>query len=1027
MRSFSPSKVSRPHVKGALLRPRVFDILDLRKDCGIVWISAPAGSGKTTLVASYLTERNLNALWYQVDERDCEIATFFYYMGIAAQKGAFRKKTVLPLLTPEYLLGIPQFTFRYFENLYGSFRMPSVIVLDNYQMVPENSEFHDRMCQGFSIVPEGINIFVLSRLAPPPQFARLTANGDIRVIDNDSVKFSRSESEALFSLVYRGTTPGSLSDRLYDKTRGWAAGLVLLANSEQKEKCGEPDQAFSASDDVFRYFATEIFGKTDLETQDFLLKTAFFSAMTVSMAEELTMNAKTYDILSRLVRDNFFTHRDIRNVPSYQYHPLFRAFLLARAKAGMPEDVLREVQKKAAFILENSGRIEDACDLLRDASDLLELTRLILAHAPVLFSQGRGKTIEVLLAVFPAEVIERDPWLCYWNGVCKKMYDPPAALENFTRAFEMFEAQDDIAGALISWASAVDTSLSTLDVSEVLDRWMEWIDRYMERFPGFPSPEIEARVLSNLAVAIMWRQPYKHDVETLINHALALSLEINDSNLCLQNCGSAMILYAWKGDLHKSASILAKVKSMALTRSASPLFLIFWKTGEAIYYQANSSSDPLLPVQQAIEIGRASGVHVIEQYLMGIGVYSSFCVGNMKEAEKWLQEMWTTARTDRKDQLAHYHFLWGWYHFIRGEISQAALHLERCVEFSKTLGALVPEIIHRHLGAHILNAGGEHDKALLELNAIRKLTGISGFSFFEYLLHLTEAEFELDRGNEAAAVQALYAAMTLGRKQGLITALFVWRPEVMVRLCAKALEYGIESDHVKNLVRGLKLNQGTIPLDVTDWPWPVEIRTFGRFELLRDGAAVSFSRKVQKRPLSLLKALIAFGGKEVRQHAIEDLLWPDADGDMASSAFKTTLSRLRKLLGTDKAIEARDGKVSIDSRLVWVDTRVLENLGDNVAALQAKPKDARIADAERLSSRVLKLYQGEFLDGDDEPWIIPVRQKFRNRFLRIIQELGDTLDNAGKKEKLSFLYESVGDRGISADELRNRGRLRVIR
>ena len=110
----SLAKTTRPSAEGILPRKRLFRSLDRARDFPIFWIVGPPGSGKTSLVASYVEARNLNCLWYQVDERDADLASFFYYMGLAARKAAPRIRKPLPLLTQEYLAGIPAFTRHYF-------------------------------------------------------------------------------------------------------------------------------------------------------------------------------------------------------------------------------------------------------------------------------------------------------------------------------------------------------------------------------------------------------------------------------------------------------------------------------------------------------------------------------------------------------------------------------------------------------------------------------------------------------------------------------------------------------------------------------------------------------------------------------------------------------------------------------------------------------------------------------------------------------------------------------------------------
>src|SRR4030042_6622051 len=142
----------------------------------VIWFSGPGGCGKTTLVNSYLEARQIPCLWYHVDAGDADPATFFYYMGQAARRAAPQKRKPLPLLTPEYLQGISTFAIRYFEDLFGRLKIPSIIVFDNYQEVPTESSFHGIILERLSRIPEGINVILVSRSAPPSLFIRLRAN-----------------------------------------------------------------------------------------------------------------------------------------------------------------------------------------------------------------------------------------------------------------------------------------------------------------------------------------------------------------------------------------------------------------------------------------------------------------------------------------------------------------------------------------------------------------------------------------------------------------------------------------------------------------------------------------------------------------------------------------------------------------------------------------------------------------------------------------------------------------------------------
>ncbi len=221
------AKISRPASSSIFPRHRLFRLLHRIHAQPITWITGPPGSGKTALVASYLDARKLPCLWYQVDEGDADVATFFYYMGLAAKKAAPRQRKPLPLLTPEYLPGILTFSRRYFENLFSrlnpfahlessasSRRMDTggrfkhkvgkgrfVIVFDNYQEVPEGLPFHEVLREGLSQVPDGINIILISRRDPPDAFVRLRANRLMDIIGWNELKFTLDETKGMIRFL----------------------------------------------------------------------------------------------------------------------------------------------------------------------------------------------------------------------------------------------------------------------------------------------------------------------------------------------------------------------------------------------------------------------------------------------------------------------------------------------------------------------------------------------------------------------------------------------------------------------------------------------------------------------------------------------------------------------------------------------------------------------------------------------------------------------------------------------------------
>ncbi|MEO8631197.1 MAG: AAA family ATPase, partial [Betaproteobacteria bacterium] len=113
------AKLTRPRLYGAVARARLFQLLDQRREHPVVWIAGPPGAGKTTLVASYVSEREIPGIWYQIDSGDSDPATFFYYMGQAAERAIRGKHKPLPLLTEESLPDLLGFARRYARELFG--------------------------------------------------------------------------------------------------------------------------------------------------------------------------------------------------------------------------------------------------------------------------------------------------------------------------------------------------------------------------------------------------------------------------------------------------------------------------------------------------------------------------------------------------------------------------------------------------------------------------------------------------------------------------------------------------------------------------------------------------------------------------------------------------------------------------------------------------------------------------------------------------------------------------------------------
>jgi adenylate cyclase len=224
-----------------------------------------------------------------------------------------------------------------------------------------------------------------------------------------------------------------------------------------------------------------------------------------------------------------------------------------------------------------------------------------------------------------------------------------------------------------------------------------------------------------------------------------------------------------------------------------------------------------------------------------------------------------------------------------------------------------------------------------------------------------------------------------------------------------------------------RLKPTTAPRE-SEQSWPLKIHALGQFTLLREGQPIVFSRKVQKRPLDLLKALIANGGARASTSTLIESLWPDSEGDSARVSFDSNLHRLRKLIGIDDVLLLAEGKLSLDPAKCWVDVWAFEELVARIDRATHRPPGAAGTgpgstgtgqgnsdiNPGEVAKELLRLYSGHFMEKDSqEPWAIAARDRLAAKFLRAVSHLGAQLEEHRDWEEAAALYS----RALELDNL----------
>ena len=976
-----------------------------------MWISAPGGYGKTTLAAGYLVSRKLPCIWYRFYEGDdSDAASFFYYMSLAFKNAFPGSKINLPILTPDLVPGVSVFTRRYFEKLMVSLETPFAMVFDNYHHVEDGPLFNLIFQNIIEAVPKGVKIIVCSRNPYPRQFSRFYANNDMSLIEEKSLRFSLDESREMMKLLGRTKASTEEVEEVYRRSAGWAAGLVLILKGSSKAV------SHYGTENLFNYFASEIFDRIGPELREFLMKTSFSAHTNSDMAVKLTGNKKAAHILAMLVDEHVFVEENAHADPGYTYHPLFREVLMDYAKKSMTSGDLEKTLRLTASYLENSGEVEEAGHIYVELKDGPALTRLVNLNAAKLLGQGRGETVEKWLKAIPEKDLSAAPGLYVWRGYCRLSASTSEARGYFKKAFKSYEITNDCHGQFSAWCDIVGTFLFENDDLSDLAFWIDWFYENYDSGRSPASAELQLSVAANIAGALILVMPWRvAEIEKWLLLGMEIEEKCNDIEARVKFFLQALKHLASTGDLCRITEIISKIKLLTKNSGATIGHTLIWKYMEAgfhTWYSGNLTAAEKI-LDEALILADKSGAVIYRGMLYAIGACIELNAGDLHSGRKYIDMLNDMLTDDMKPKMMHSHYLYAWYWLLAGELNKAENHCRIAIDIAGETNYIIPEAMGRAALAMIMYKAGNLKEAKKLLLESKKNAGKTQHCHIEIMCHIGEAVVAFDGHEESRGISSLKKALSIMRGKGHFGMLWWWQPDVMALVCEKALENGVEEEYVVQLIRkrGIVPNLATYYSSL--WPWPLKIYTLSRFRIIKDGKVLQFKGKSQKKPVELLKVIISLGGRDVSEEKLWDILWPDSDGDAAHSSFSSAMHRLRRIIGHEKAIVVHEGYVTLDPRYCWVDAYCFERAAGQIDSLrQSDDLQAGTPVAIQMAKGALALYFNSFLSRDDAiPWVEDYRERLNSKFLKLLKRTGHYYENEGLFQEAIDIYE----KGIAVD------------
>jgi LuxR family transcriptional regulator, maltose regulon positive regulatory protein len=1003
------TRITTPKVpEGIIRRNELLEKLRENRNKKLLLITGPAGYGKTTLTIDHIYGSITSYAWMQIKKDIADIYLFFRYVIASLQKvksdfGTATIKLISQIeedssKIPEPERAIDQITGLFTNEFISCFEEDVTLVLDDLHEIISYS-WHKYLLESLiNETPYNLHIAITSRSQPEINLSSIRSKRNLFEVTKKDLLFARNEIELLAKDLYSKVYNEDELNYLETFIGGWVTGIHLMIQAHGDSITeGHLIPGF-IPENLFDYFANEIFEKQSEEIKRFLIQTAHFDEFSEDLCNSLPGIKRSSGTLKYLSGKNIFIEILQHDGTSsgqelkYSYNQLFRNFLLNKSSKELSPNELSKLYSTIAAVYEERGSFDEASKYYLLSGDQVKAEELLRKCFFPLFHNGQYGKLWDLVSAFPEKKVSASSQLLYYSALLWKYYkgNLDIALDFVNKAIDKTEIDSDENFTILCIITKSELLLNQSKANEVMEILTKHEGREI-------APENEAKILFYLGNANFASN--KYDVsETYLKKALELcekhslselepdifhllgSININKGEFVLSKhyfeltisktnslykklvaSGNLAILYSRNGRFQKAKEYLDEAKELIVLFSTPIIELVTIMIEYTLTFETADYNSSLLLAKEVNEGAKKLNINnyvsLSFQFLGEVSYYSgnpSNSISYYRIAEKYIDDSNESEKLNLE---------------ILKNISQKDI---------------------------FISPGNE--EFLLRAYASQDATG---YNYDKTSTGYFLALYYYQSGQLSTALEYFHRSIALAKEKeyyGFLIREYLHNPVLF--------DLSIANNSEKVLIRSL-VDQVK---EISDLNWispshrdalrsklmdlyDIRLRAFGNPEFMLKGKIIDESKWKRKKYKLLLCMLFVSNNRQLTKDRIIDVFFQDASVESSDNLFHQAVSNIRSSLKTGK--ETKDSNKTTENYILY-EGKSLKLNPDYLYYSDIEEFDSLINDsivAVTNSDRItylksaIELYRGDLFEGFYEDWCETLREEYRNKYIICMEKL----------------------------------------